>query len=147
MSDSTPTPTPMTLVLVGPMTGYREFNFPRFHEVEYHLSKMGHTVLSPARRDVDQGFDPTGMKGHLDELEASGFDLREAMLDNLYAIMSPGVDGVVLLEVWWRSRGSIAEVAAALQFNKSFYVIHGKNQLARVTVGLEPLWSMEEVVK
>lgn len=38
-----------TIYIAGPMSGFRDFNFPAFHEAEALLQKQGYTVKSPAR--------------------------------------------------------------------------------------------------
>lgn len=38
----------MHLYLAGPMTGYRDYNFPTFNAVTRYLRSRGHTVTNPA---------------------------------------------------------------------------------------------------
>lgn len=39
------------LYIAGPMTGYREFNYPAFHAGAAKLRAAGYTVLNPAEND------------------------------------------------------------------------------------------------
>lgn len=40
------------------MRGYPRFNFPAFEAAAKRLREEGHVVLSPAERDLAEGFDP-----------------------------------------------------------------------------------------
>lgn len=100
----------MKLYLAGPMRGYPEFNFPEFERVANRLRQLGHEVFSPAQRDLDNGFDPTGLYGTDDELEALKFDLRAALTEDTNWICREA-EGVAVLDLWDRSLGARAEVA------------------------------------
>lgn len=102
----------MKVYLAGPMRGYADFNFPAFHAATDRLRELGYEVFSPAERDVNTGFDPTGMKGHQDELGPAGFNLREALGADL-AYICKHADAVVVLPGWEKSNGANAEVATA----------------------------------
>jgi hypothetical protein len=98
--------------LAGPMRGIAEFNFPAFIDAAAKLRAFGYEVWSPAERDINSGFDPTGMRGDNDELGPSGFNLREALAEDL-AYVTREADIVVLLPGWEKSIGAAAEAAAA----------------------------------
>lgn len=99
----------MKLYISGPMRGLPEFNFPAFLEAGKMLRKMGHKPLSPAQRDLDNGFDPTGYCGW-EDLASLGFSLREALAEDCRMICEEA-EGVVVLDGWEDSKGAKAEVA------------------------------------
>jgi hypothetical protein len=95
----------MRVYLAGPMRGYPKFNFLAFLDAEARLSALGYEVLSPARHDLDLGFDP-GVS-----LDRQPFDLREAMRWDISALLDS--QAVVTLDGWQDSLGASAEVAVA----------------------------------
>lgn len=101
----------MRIYLAGPMRGYPEFNFPRFHREAQLLRSMGHTVLSPAEQDEAEGFDSEGLTGN-EDLAALGFNLRLALAVDLQWVCTEA-DAVVVLPRWHQSSGAKAEVATA----------------------------------
>ena len=102
----------MNLYLAGPMRGYPEFNFAAFVKAAPLLRAAGHTVFSPAERDLGGGFDPTGTTGSTQDLAELKFDLRAALGADLAWICGTA-HGVVVLPGWQASRGAQAEVATA----------------------------------
>lgn len=101
----------MRLYISGPMRGYPAFNFPAFRAYANTLRRMGHEVLSPAERDEQNGFDPTGLTGW-EDLSSLGFDLREALAADCRMICEEA-DAVVVMPGWEDSKGATAEVALA----------------------------------
>lgn len=100
-----------TLYIAGPMRGKRHFNFPAFFDAAERLKSVGYDVVSPAERDVSNGFDPISRDLTGDEdLAAEGFDLREALAWDLTQI-AERCDGIALLPGWMSSRGARAEQA------------------------------------
>ena len=119
------------------MRGIAEFNFPAFDAAKADLEERGYDVISPADIDREMGFDPKGMEGDPAELQAAGFDMREAILRDCEVIAGtpyadtnlrtnahpalknsvppsyPGVEAVVVLPGWENSSGSRVEVALA----------------------------------
>ena len=100
------------------MTGYPNFNYPAFHAAAAHLRSQGHTVFSPAERDIERhnGVDisltnPTGdpklaAKQH-------GFSLREALADDT-AFICKEATAIAMLPGWEKSNGARAEHALAV---------------------------------
>ena len=91
------------------MRGIDQFNFPAFAAAAAELRSWGWTVLSPAERDLAEGFDPT-----LNSLE--GFDLEAAMEADFRMIDE--ADGIVLLPGWEVSEGACRERDYALSTGK-----------------------------
>lgn len=100
-----------TIYISGPMRGLPEFNFPSFDHVERVLTDWGHTVLSPARRDREDGFDPTGLQGSPEELAEARFDFNRALRDDLKLIAR--ADMIVMLPGWFASEGARMELTIA----------------------------------
>lgn len=99
--------------IAGPMRGIPEFNFPAFHEAERWARRyLGGNILNPAQRDIDAGFNPTGLLGTDDELADLGFDLAEAMRHDI-AYIATEARRIVLLPGWARSSGARLEHAVA----------------------------------
>lgn len=99
----------MRFYISGPMRGRRGFNFPAFVRAAEDLTRAGYEVLSPAQRDMDNGFDPKGLIG-FEDLSKLGFDLREALLEDCRMICEEA-DAIVVLDGWAFSKGAKAEVA------------------------------------
>jgi hypothetical protein len=95
------------------MRGYPEFNFPAFHEATEHLRLFGSFVFSPAERDVKEGFDPTGMNGTMEELDAINFDMRKALSADCKFICEEATH-IFMLPGWSKSSGATAERALGL---------------------------------
>lgn len=102
-----------TYYIAGPMRGHPEFNFPAFFAQEARLLEQGNRVFNPARRDVANGFDPTGLRGTTEELDALGFSIREALAVDTEFICREATH-IFMLPGWSRSSGATAERALGL---------------------------------
>ena len=105
----------MRVYLAGPMRGIKEFNYPSFHTAAYRLRQLGHSVFSPAEKDIERhnGEDiSVGTTGDLKEIEAKGFSLRDAIMDDLTYIAREA-DAIALLPGWEKSSGVKVELALA----------------------------------
>lgn len=100
--------------IAGPMTGYKDFNFPAFMKAEEDFTKMGFEVFNPAKKDIEahgEGIadNPTGDQKLA--AEKDGFDLRKALAWDTARICES--DGIVMLGGWEKSQGAFAEWALA----------------------------------
>jgi hypothetical protein len=121
-----------TVFLSGPMRGYPNFNFDVFRETRQRLRADGITVVCPAERDEQNGFNPVGLNGTETELQAAGFDIYHALADSVHDILN-NVDVVVVLPGWQKSVGTRIEMAVALKYNKPVYTLADNGELhARV---------------
>ena len=102
---------PCTIYLAGPMRGYPLFNFPAFEVAENALVALGFKVISPARHDLDAGFDPKLTLEENERLHA--FDLKAHMAWDLRVILSEECQGVILMPGWRNSTGCRNEVLVA----------------------------------
>lgn len=82
----------MKLYISGGMTGYKEYNFPKFNEVAQNLRKQGYQVINPAEL-VKPPYDKNWS-------EYLKIDIEELTK----------VDGIVVLEDWNKSKGATIEV-------------------------------------
>lgn len=104
----------MKIYLAGPMTGYKDFNFPAFMAAAQMLRDLGHTVFNPAERDLERD-GPEFSKsetGDVHEAEAKGFDRRVAIMDDLTYIIQEA-EAIALLPGWQASKGANAELWTA----------------------------------
>lgn len=101
----------MIVYIAGPMRGIPEFNFPAFFAAEEALQGEDRTIINPARRDIEGGFQWEGTTGN-EDLSSLNFNLREALAWDLAQVLS--ADLVALLPGWRDSSGARAEVAAAM---------------------------------
>ena len=99
----------MRIYLSGPMRNYPEYNFPAFHAARTSLREQGHTVVCPAERDLDQGFDPTLTPAEQD------FDVDAALAYDVAAL--PHVDAIALLPGWQYSAGCAVELERAIELD------------------------------
>lgn len=103
-------PKPYHVYVAGPMRGIAEFNFPLFCSVTRELRAKGWVVFNPAERDLEAGFDPTGLKGTDEELAQHEFCLRSALGADTKWICE-NADAIYLLPNSIRSTGAVAERA------------------------------------
>lgn len=111
----------MRIYLAGPMRGIPEFNFPAFAEATAKLRALGYEVFSPAEKDLDDGFDPTGMTGEEPIVIGTG-GLNEALAMDLDYICRYA-EAVVLLPGWENSPGVNSEMATARALGKPVWVL------------------------
>ena len=99
----------MRIYLAGPMRGYACFNFPAFHAARTSLREQGHTVVCPAERDLEQGFDPSR------SIHEQNFDVDAALAWDVAAL--PHVDAIALLPGWQYSAGCAIELERAVELD------------------------------
>ena len=80
----------MRIYLAGPMTGYDQLNFPRFHAEARRLRELGFTVINPAEINSD-----------------ASKSWRECMRADIRELVT--CDAIALLPGWERSRGAALE--------------------------------------
>lgn len=84
----------MKIYLAGPMTGYKDLNFPLFHSEAARLRKAGYEVVNPAEINVGQSADWS---------DCMRLDIAELVK----------CQGVAMLPGWTTSRGARLEVQIA----------------------------------
>ena len=104
----------MRFYIAGPMSGYKNWNFPAFDRAKQELLANGHWPLSPA--DLDRFW---GLREEINTLP-DWFDRADALLRDFELIKHS--DGIYLLEGWSDSSGAKAEVAFAEAIGKAIYL-------------------------
>lgn len=112
----------MKVYLAGPMRGIKDFNFPAFDAAAAKLRAAGILVFNPAEHDREVNGADFGKSetGSLDEVEAKGFSLRDALKADTSWICD-NADAVAVLPGWENSKGAIAEVSLAKALGLEVY--------------------------
>ena len=106
----------MRLYLAGPMTGIPQFNFPLFIEATEHLRTLGHDVVTPAELDSPEALSAAlaSPDGDLANYQAATGETFGTLLSrDVRMIADEGIEGVVVLPGWERSRGARLETFVA----------------------------------
>ncbi|MES2787657.1 MAG: DUF4406 domain-containing protein [Pseudomonadota bacterium] len=97
----------MKLYLAGPMTGYKELNFPAFNAEAARLRALGYQVVNPAEINGD---DPNAVWA---TEEAKTAHWRACMRADITALLT--CDSVALLDGWTASKGARLEHHIAME--------------------------------
>lgn len=93
------------IYIAGPMRGHPRYNFDAFLAAEERLKAKGWNVLSPARMDLNLGFNP-------DTDTPSEAFMADARWRDVKAILREA-DAIYMLKDWEKSTGARAEKAIA----------------------------------
>jgi hypothetical protein len=96
--------TKMKIYLAGPMSGYKDFNFPQFRKYAKQLRKQGHAVFSPAEADLVRW-------GSLAEI-AKKATYRKCLATDLNWILRHA-EGIAMMPGWKKSKGARVELHLA----------------------------------
>lgn len=122
----------MKIYIAGPMTGYKDWNFPAFFEVEEQLVKLGHEPINPAHNDgatVQAALESAGSP------EAPNNPWRWYMRRDLPHVLE--VDAICVLPGWQKSKGASLEVTVAKAIGLPILVLKDGQLAPRVSaVGL-----------
>jgi hypothetical protein len=102
----------MTIYLSGPMRGYPGHNFNAFRQAATWLEANGHRVISPARLDIAEGFNPDTGEGRM----SIGYYIHRDVL----AILN--CDAIALMTGWAGSVGAMAEAHVAQWAGKAVWI-------------------------
>jgi hypothetical protein len=98
--------------IAGPMTGYKEFNFPAFFAAEDALRAEGwEYIFNPARFDQNNGFEWRGTTGK-ESLSEFNMSMRELLEHDLTWICRYATH-IALLPGFEHSKGARTEFALA----------------------------------
>jgi nucleoside 2-deoxyribosyltransferase len=98
----------MKVYLAGPMSGHKQQNFPAFQEAAKMLRAQNFDVVSPAEMD-----DPKDYAIAMAD-EPAQKTWGEFLARDIKMIADGGIDGIVFLPDWFRSRGARLEATVGL---------------------------------
>lgn len=98
----------MRIYVSGPMTGYKDYNYPAFHRVADEWRNLGHDVFCPAEN----------FKG------STEYPWDFYMKEDLRLVMH--CDAIVLLDGWSYSRGALMEALVAKTCGLHTFNEHGE---------------------
>jgi hypothetical protein len=111
----------MRVYLAGPMSGLPQFNFPAFYAATAALRAEGFEVISPAELD-DQEDKGAALKSADGNPANAKRTWGEFLSRDVKVIADQGVEGIVFLPNWYKSRGARLEATVGLlQKNFSFF--------------------------
>lgn len=107
--------------LAGPMSNVPQFNIPAFDQAASQLRSQGLTIVSPAELDLPEVRaacleSPDGAP----TLKTSNGETWADFLARDVRVIADQVDGIVLLDNWYRSRGARLEAFVGLLSGKEF---------------------------
>lgn len=133
----------MKLYIAGPMTGVPEFNIPLFDRVARQLRTHGYDVVSPAELDSPE-MRTAAMQstdGALAPLEKATKETWGQVLARDVRVLSDhGIQAIVLLPGWYKSRGARLESVVGLLNNLRFFVYTEDGQISEVTTSYVLGW-------
>jgi hypothetical protein len=112
---------PKQIYVAGPMSGYKDWNYPAFYAAEEKLKKEGWRVKNPARKDEEMGYDDAEAKADGDTALAIAkgtFNFREAFMWDIQQVLEG--DAIFMLKGWETSPGACAEHATAVVMRKNY---------------------------
>jgi hypothetical protein len=122
----------MKVYIAGPMTGVPQFNVPLFDHVARQLRAQGYDVVSPAELDSPE-MRAAALKskdGAYERLKnATGETWGEVLARDVRVLSDQGIEGIVLLPHWWRSRGATLEVTVGLLNKLRFFTWQVEEEL------------------
>lgn len=105
----------MKLYTAGPMTGLPQFNFPAFDAMAASLRRAGHDVISPAELDdpADRAAALASPDGHMHGGHHMNKTWGDFLARDVKLIADDGIEGIVVLHGWEKSRGARLETFVA----------------------------------
>ncbi|HQR71250.1 MAG TPA: DUF4406 domain-containing protein [Burkholderiaceae bacterium] len=112
----------MRLYVAGPMSGIPHFNIPLFDQVATTLRLMGHEVINPAEEDPPpvRAAALASAYGDPADLLPTGSTHGDLLARDV-KLIADGIDGIVLLANWWKSKGACLEAFTALTYGKPLF--------------------------
>lgn len=109
------------IYIAGPMSGYPEFNFPKFFETERKLLNDGWIVFNPANKvdEVEIALQVEAYStGNALELIAGGFNFRKAYTWDVVKVIE--ANAIYMLKGWETSPGATGEHAVAVAMKSKY---------------------------
>jgi hypothetical protein len=98
----------MKIYIAGPMTGLPQNNFPAFDAAAAMMRAEGHEIVSPAELD-----DPSDRDLAMRDLPATK-SWGDFLARDVKLIADSGIEGILLLPDWFKSRGARLEATVGL---------------------------------
>jgi hypothetical protein len=111
----------MKIYLAGPMTGIPQFNFPAFYAGAAALRNAGFDVVSPAEMDKESGVADESMASATGDIKEISQTWGDLLARDVKLLADTGIQGIVFLPDWQRSRGAKLEATVGLLCGFSFY--------------------------
>lgn len=113
----------MKVYIAGPMSGIPAFNIPAFDRAAAELRRRGHEVVSPA--EVDGETTRTVLlqseTGSHDDLPPSDGGWAAYLSRDFLILAEQGIEGIVCLPGWQKSRGARLEVLMGTELGIGIY--------------------------
>lgn len=127
----------MRYYLAGPMSNIPQFNFPAFYAAAEDLRSAGNEIVSPAELDdqEDSGAAMSSPDGNPGSRDHMGGKTWGDFLSRDVKLIADGVDGIVFLPNWEKSRGARLEAFVGILCGHRFarYVPDLPERLEEVT--------------
>lgn len=108
------------IYIAGPMSGYPEFNFPKFFAVQEQLENEGWQVFNPANKDDEAGVvtDASYASGDALALVSSGWSFKDAYKWDTDKVIE--ADAIYMLKGWEASPGARGEHGVAMAMKTKY---------------------------
>jgi len=115
----------MKYYLAGPMTGYKQFNFPLFTKVTSGLRYLGYDITSPLETD-EPDMQEVAWKSETGEHDEQFNETWGEVLAKDVILISDHMEAIILLPNWHKSKGARLEVFVALLCGYPIWTVNPK---------------------
>lgn len=141
----------MKVYIAGPMTGIPQFNFPAFANAAALLRAEGMEVISPHEQDTPavQAVAWQSPDGKLDAAgKVGGETWGDILAKDVKMLADGGIEGIVFLPDWQKSRGARLEATVGLLCKLKFSKLHyTAERFEPVVLEMTPLEVAAELFK
>ena len=117
----------LTIYLSGPMTGYKDYNYPKFERVTSQLKEKGYNIVNPSSGVMPMligGEEITVEELHkrVDEKTITDLEAWAVFMRGDIAKLVKDCNAIYLLKGWKGSKGARAEMSMAKTFKMKVFV-------------------------